>query len=131
MSVFAVLGIAKPLIEKGLSIVDSFVEDKDKANELKAQLTSEINNIFTQELQSKADIIQAEANGTSWLQRNWRPMTMMVFVYIIAHNFIFAPIFSLETLPIPEHMWELLKLGIGGYIMGRTGEKMIKTWKDK
>jgi hypothetical protein len=29
---------------------------------------------------------------------------------------------------IPFEMWSLLQLGVGGYLVGRTGEKMIDTW---
>ena len=61
---------------------------------------------------------------------------MLVFVYIVAHNYIIAPIIamfypSMVHLEVPPDLWDLLKLGIGGYIVGRTGEKMIKTWKGK
>ena len=31
---------------------------------------------------------------------------------------------------IPEQMWTLLTIGLGGYIAGRSGEKMIKNWKN-
>lgn len=60
----------------------------------------------------------------SWLARSWRPLTMLTFTYIIAHSFVLAPLFGLEVLPIPPDMWELLKLGMGGYIIGRSAEKI-------
>jgi len=28
-------------------------------------------------------------------------------------------------------MWDLLKIGIGGYTVGRTIEKSVKTYKEK
>lgn len=75
--------------------------------------------------ESRRDVIVAEAQGESWLQRNWRPTLMLTFGYIIAHNHIFAPMFGLAYLEIPEKMWTLLSLGIGGYIVGRSGEKVV------
>jgi hypothetical protein len=74
---------------------------------------------------AQAEVIVAEASSQSWLARNWRPITMLTFVYIIAHNFVFAQLFSLKVLEIPTDMWQLLKLGIGGYIIGRSAEKVI------
>lgn len=74
---------------------------------------------------AQADVIIAEEKGGSWLAMNWRPITMMVFVFIIAYNFVFAQWFSLKLLDIPQDMWQLLKLGIGGYIIGRSAEKII------
>lgn len=72
----------------------------------------------------QASVIVAEAKSESWIARNWRPITMLTFVYIIAHNYIFATMFHLQSVPIPPDMWDLLKLGIGGYIVGRTVEKV-------
>ena len=85
------------------------------------------------EVEQKAKILISEMQG-NFLQKSWRPITMLVFVYIIAHNYIFAPILGMliddiPILEIPSDMWDLLKLGIGGYIAGRSMEKGIKEWK--
>jgi len=74
------------------------------------------------EVQSR--VIIAETQSQSMLARNWRPLTMLVFVGIIFFNYIISPLFSLEALTIVPDMWALLKLGIGGYIGGRTVEKV-------
>jgi hypothetical protein len=116
------------IIDKIASVIDQTVEDKDLANKIKAEiklqlLTKEYDRIL-KELEAKRDIIIAEATGQSWIQRNWRPLTMLVFVYIIAHNFIISPLLSIRELPIPPDMWELLKVGMGGYIIGRSAEKI-------
>ena len=29
-----------------------------------------------------------------------------------------------------EQIWDLLKIGMGGYIIGRSGEKMMSMWKN-
>ena len=34
-------------------------------------------------------------------------------------------------LAIPPDMWDLLKIGIGGYTVGRTVEKSVKSYKEK
>lgn len=117
------------IIDRVSSIIDQTVEDKDLANKIKAEikmtlLTKEY-DVIQKEIEAKRDIIVAEATGQSWIQRNWRPITMLVFVYIIAHNFIISPLLSLDQLPIPPDMWELLKLGMGGYIIGRSAEKIV------
>lgn len=122
------------IVNKVSDIIDQTVEDKDLANQLKSQiqltiLSKEYDNI-AKELESKKDVIISETTGHSWLQRNWRPITMLVFVYIIAHNFIIAPLFNLKYLPIPPDMWGLLKIGMGGYIFGRTVEKVAPSMKD-
>ena len=76
----------------------------------------------------KKSILLAEANG-SRLQRNWRPVLMLVFGAIIAYNVMLAPIlFNLYGIPKPEltsDFWDVLKLSIGGYVIGRTSEKVL------
>lgn len=80
---------------------------------------------------AQAEIIKTEAASQSWLARNWRPIVMMEFAFVIAWNYIVAPIFSLSSLPLPEQMWELLKLGMGGYIIGRSAEKIVTVYNKK
>lgn len=81
------------------------------------------------ELQSS--VIIAEAQGGSWLQRNWRPLLMVMFGVIIANNYIIMPYVEMFAgaeyavkLVIPADMWSLLKLGVSGYIVGRSAEKI-------
>ncbi len=82
-------------------------------------------------LEQQASIVRAEAQSGSWLTSNWRPITMLVFVSIIANNYILYPYLSLfwdkaPMLTVPVEMWQLLKIGLGGYVVGRSVEKSIK-----
>jgi hypothetical protein len=112
-------------------IIGKFVaspEDKLKATEelLKVHLDfqTKVMEAETAYVKTQADVIMSEAKSESWLAANWRPMLMLVFTYIIAHNYVIAPMFSVKSVPIPPDMWELLRLGIGGYVAGRSLEKM-------
>jgi hypothetical protein len=78
----------------------------------------------------QTDIIIAEAKG-NWMQRSWRPLLMLAFGFIVIYVKFIGPLFNL---PIPEleiEFWDLLKIGIGGYVVGRTGEKMMTTYVNK
>lgn len=121
------------VVREGMDVVDQFVEDKDKAAEMKAQLRHRMQESADRQMQARASIIQAEATGESWLQRNWRPVLMLVIVTIVANNFLVAPyvnaLFGTGTVPtldLPERLWDLMTLGVGGYIVGRSGEKIVK-----
>ena len=52
---------------------------------------------------------------------------MCLFGIIIANNYIIAPIFGLASLPIPDDMWSLMKIGLGGYVVGRSVEN-VASW---
>lgn len=80
--------------------------------------------------QSAASVIIAEAQGQSWLQRNWRPMLMLVIIAIVANNYLiypYATMFSDKFIPLelPTQLWTLMEIGVGGYIVGRSAEKVL------
>jgi len=109
--------------------IKKFVKDKDLAAKLEHDISSQLVGFQSQVVNAKASIIVAEAQGASWIQRNWRPITMLTFVGIIANNYILVPYSvafgaAVPMLDIPPGMWSLLTVGIGGYIGGRTYEKV-------
>lgn len=72
-----------------------------------------------QMLESKTEIIVAEAKGGSWMQRNWRPMTMLAFgICAVGDSFGVLPT------PLADEMWVLMQIGLGGYVAGRSLEKI-------
>jgi len=114
--------------------VDKAVPDAAQAAALKGQLALQIHALAESELKGAVSIILAEAQGESWLQRNWRPLLMLTCITIIANNFVLYPylraIFGWGVaLELPEALWELLKIGVGGYVVGRSVEKGIDLWR--
>jgi Holin of 3TMs, for gene-transfer release len=75
-------------------------------------------------LDSKANIIQAEAKGEGWLQRNWRPTLMLVCIFIVFSNYVLVPFFGIPSAILDDHIWNLIEVGTGGYIAGRSLEKI-------
>jgi hypothetical protein len=72
-------------------------------------------------VQAQASLLQEEARG-NWLQRSWRPLVMLTFAAIILiGTFVSSPILS-DT----SRFWDLLEIGLGGYVVGRSGEKMAE-----
>lgn len=120
-----------PLLGGLFNVVDKAVEDKTQAAAIKARLQEMVLSGQMKEIEAAAAIIQAEAQGESWLQRNWRPMLMCLFGLIVANNYMAAPMFGTPRAEIPPDMWDLLKLGIGGYVLGRSVEKGVAVWNSK
>ena len=112
---------------KALDIVDDVVEDKDAANNLKFQIQKQLIETKSTELKAQAKIVIAEAQG-SWLQRNWRPLLMVTFAgLVVAHWFGFtAPDIS-ES--VQNSLPNIVMVGVGGYVMGRSAEKVADKWK--
>jgi len=71
-------------------------------------------------LDSQSSIIIAEAKGGSWIQQNWRPITMLTFLVLVVLDS-----FGILASPLADEAWTLLQLGLGGYVVGRSVEKAI------
>ena len=117
-----------PIIGLIGSVIDKAIPDRDEAEKLKAQITLEAMKADNAELNSATDIIIAEAQGGSWLQRSWRPMLMLWFAGLVgAHWLGYTPDnLSQESV---NHLLDIVQIGIGGYVMGRSAEKIMKEYK--
>jgi len=66
----------------------------------------------------------------NWLQRNWRPILMVIIMLILLNNYIIAPYVMLFfpksalVLELPPALFTLLTIGVGGYVIGRSAEKI-------
>lgn len=110
------------------NIIDKFIPDPEAKAKAKLELLSEENTSWQKELESKMSIIVAEAQGGSWIQRNWRPLTMLTFVGLIVARWLgfTAPGITPE---LESQLFDIIKIGIGGYIVGRSAEKVVKEYK--
>ncbi len=70
-------------------------------------------------LAGQSQIITAEAQGNSWLQRSWRPVTMLTFLGLVV-----CDSFGWLHSPLAPQAWTLLQIGLGGYVAGRSLEKV-------
>jgi len=110
------ISIIGTLVDAGVSLFKSYfppdLTPAQKAQleageqKFKESLTTSLINYNQTILEEQGQIVKAEAQSGSWLTSNWRPLTMMVFVVIIANNYIVYPYLSLfwnqaPTLAIP------------------------------
>lgn len=104
--------------------LDRFVPDKTQAAQAKAALDQLREQEGAQEFLAAAEVVKAEAQSGTWLTSAWRPLTMLVFVALIV-----ARVFGLTSEHVSEaeyaELWELVKLGLGGYVLGRSAEKVV------
>jgi len=128
-----IVGIVGDVFGKLIGSLDGLFTSDDERLQAKTQImmvqTQVMGHVLDYEksmLEAQSQIILAEAKGESWLQRMWRPITMLVFVAIVV-----AKWFGLTDSNIPDNLemklMSIIQLGIGGYIVGRSGEKIIKS----
>ena len=110
--------------EVGKVIDNLFTSDEERLN-AKNEVFKVLQEQKLKLQQLQTEIILAEANG-NWLQRSWRPILMLSFGFIVIYVKFIAPLFSLPIPPLEDEFWDLLQLGIGGYVVGRSVEKVAK-----
>lgn len=87
---------------------------------MQSQLSSQMMDYEKAQLRAKSQLMLAEAQGASWLQRNWRPITMLTFLALVVLD-----AFGLLAFRLASEAWTLLQLGLGGYVVGRSVEKIV------
>jgi hypothetical protein len=132
--------LAAPLagVAGGLALVDQLVrlftpinrlvDDINATDEERATRRAELAKLQNEalalalereKLAAQAGLVAAEAGGASWLQRNWRPVTMLSFLGLVV-----ADAFGLLAFRLADQAWLLLQIGLGGYVVGRSVEKI-------
>lgn len=106
-------------------VIDSLFTSEEERIKAKNEVFKVLQEqqIELQKLQT--EIIVSEAKG-NWLQRSWRPILMLAFGFIVIYVKFIAPLFDLRIPELEDEFWNLLQLGIGGYVVGRSVEKVSK-----
>lgn len=132
----AIMGALGPVMQSVASIIDELHTSEEEKMQKKVEMMQAQYGILavalnaeTSMAEQQAKIIQAEAQGASWLQRNWRPLLMCSFILILVNNYVLLPYAAalgapIQPLELPTGAWALLTTGVGGYIGGRTLEKI-------
>jgi len=100
----------------------------DMPPEVRANLLSKLLDLTLEVTKTQAGIINTESQG-NFLQRTWRPLTMLTFLILIVLAAL--KLVDLSMMDVPKEMWSLLTIGIGGYIGGRSLEKIVTNIKGK
>lgn len=117
-----IVSIFKPVGD----VVDSVHTSDEERLTIKAQLLAVQAAILertieyeTKLAEAQSKVLIAETQSESWLTRSWRPITMMVFTGLVAASVL------IPTFTLPDQIWPLLTVGVGGYVGGRTLEKTL------
>ena len=104
-------------------VIDSLFTSEEERLKAKNEVFKVLQEQQLELQKLQTEIVLAEANG-NWLQRSWRPILMLAFGFIVIYVKFVAPLFDLPIPPLENEFWNLLQLGIGGYVVGRSAEKI-------
>lgn len=115
---------AADLIDNLHTSDDERLQHKERLLNVQAAAMQKVFDYETELLEAKGRVVHAEASSKHWLTANWRPITMLTFLTLVVGD-------SLGFLPndLNKEAWVLLEIGLGGYVVGRSGEKIAKIMK--
>jgi hypothetical protein len=122
-----IAGIFKPAAK----LVDDLHTSEEERLQAKSHLldvqAAAMQRVFDYEkeaLKGQQEIVAAEAQSEHWLTACWRPITMLTFLALAVGDTL-----GLFGTPLRDEAWMLLQIGLGGYVVGRSGEKITKAIK--
>jgi hypothetical protein len=99
--------------------INKWSDNSTNKEKMKEEISLAILSSMDELARAQRDTVLAEARGT-WLQRSWRPIVMLTFCFmVLLGTFIEIPALS-ESSPF----WDVLEMGLGGYVIGRSAEKI-------
>jgi len=116
----ALIPALAPIVSK---VVGNLFPDPTEKAKAEAEAMRQLLAAQAQIEAAAADIVKAEASSNNWLAAAWRPITMLIFVgLIVARWFGYAApgLSEAEALKL----WSIVELGLGGYVIGRSAEKV-------
>jgi len=108
--------------EERLELKNTLVGLQNEVTKKQIELISKQMDLEHELIDAKSCIISEEAKSQSWITRNWRPLCMLTFMILIvlqALGFV-----NLDE-PFAHDFMNLVQLGLGGYVVGRSAEKAI------
>jgi len=123
----AVWSFLSGLVEPVTKLIDDMhtsdeerLQVKSKLFEMQNEMAARVMDYEARLIEAKTKVITAEAQGASWLQRTWRPVTMLTFLGLVV-----ADVFGWTEFRLASEARTLLQIGLGGYVVGRSAEKVI------
>lgn len=110
----------------GGKLIDRLWPDPAQRDQAKLALMEMAQKGELTEFTGRVDIVKTEAASEHWLAANWRPIMMLTFgALIVARWFGWAA----PNLSEAEYLklWDIVQLGLGGYVIGRSAEKIVPT----
>ena len=124
-----VLGLIGQIFKPATELIDNLHTSEEEKLQQKAVLLQLQTDFLVQGLQyeqeqlkAKAQIVMAEAQSPHVLTATWRPITMLTFLALVV-----ADQFGWLAFRLAEDAWTLLQIGLGGYVVGRSVEKVVPT----
>lgn len=124
------------LVTLFLPILDKLIPDPNKRLEAQNEIIKTVSEQEGKLYDAMKDVMVADSQSDSKYTKNTRPTLVywslgMVSLIIFLAPFGYDTAILLSLSKVPTELWQLMTVGIGAFTIGRSGEKMIKSYKSK
>ena len=113
------MGVLQNVIREIGNIVDRLSVSSKEKQKMQEEIQSLVYRYKSELVREQSAAVGDETRG-NWLQRSWRPIVMLVLTLLgVLGVFTGAPLLSDSS-----RFWDLLEIGVGGYVIGRSGEQI-------
>lgn len=116
---------AKEITNSVGGIIDNLSTSDNEKLSAKAKLTDIVLNALNNLQNAQRDVIVTEMSG-NWLQKSWRPLTMLTFVVLLVCRWLGLTVTTIP-LEVELQLMAIVKVGLGGYVIGRSAENITKS----
>jgi hypothetical protein len=115
-------GGAKEIITEVGQAVDKLTTSEDEKLTHKERISEIVLTALNKVQDNAASVIKTEMSG-NWLQKSWRPIGMLTLItmLVLKWNGLTDPNIPIE---LEKELLEIVKYGFGGYVVGRSVEKV-------
>lgn len=110
--------------ELGGKLIERFLPSESEKDAARLELLRLYQTGELAVIAAQSSIVKAEAESEHWLAACWRPILMLTFGALIVARW-----FGLAAPDLSEaeyiKLWSIVELGLGGYVIGRSAEKIV------
>lgn len=111
------MGVLQNVIRELGDIVNGLSVSSKEKQKIQEEIQSLVYRYKSELVREQSAAVGDEMRG-NWLQRSWRPMVMLVLTLLV----VLGVFTESSMLSDTSRFWDLLEIGIGGYVIGRSGE---------
>ena len=111
------MGVLQNVIREIGDIVNRLSVSSREKQKIQEEIQSLVYRYKSELVREQSAAVGDEMRG-NWLQRSWRPMVMLVLTLLV----VLGVFTESSMLSDTSRFWDLLEIGLGGYVIGRSGE---------
>ena len=116
------MGVLQNVIGEIGEIVNRLSVSSKEKQKIQEEIQSLVYRYKSELVREQAAAVGEETRG-NWLQRSWRPIVMLAFALVILSGMFMESTLLSDN----SRLWDLLEIGLGGYVIGRSGEKVTES----